>query len=176
MRSRILSRLGAVALAAALGGSAGLAPPPQISTGPARAAVAPDSVRTYEGGPELLPAGLQPLSVTKVPADLADAADSVVLRWAVPRAANVGARVVTIQRYNHWGRSHRRVVGYHLTPAQLAALFPAPRTQAASAVPAPAPAPSGASSSSGSGSVHVRGYTRRDGTYVRPHTRSRPRH
>jgi hypothetical protein len=26
-----------------------------------------------------------------------------------------------------------------------------------------------------SGSVHVRGYRRRDGTYVRPHTRSRPR-
>ncbi len=28
---------------------------------------------------------------------------------------------------------------------------------------------------SGSGPVRVRGYTRRDGTYVRPHTRSRPR-
>jgi hypothetical protein len=29
--------------------------------------------------------------------------------------------------------------------------------------------------SSGGGSVHVRGYTRRDGTYVAPHTRRRPR-
>jgi hypothetical protein len=29
--------------------------------------------------------------------------------------------------------------------------------------------------SSGSGSVYVRGYTRKDGTYVAPHTRSRPR-
>ena len=29
--------------------------------------------------------------------------------------------------------------------------------------------------SSGSGRVYVRGYTRKDGTYVRPHTRSRPR-
>lgn len=28
---------------------------------------------------------------------------------------------------------------------------------------------------SGDGRVHVRGYHRRDGTYVRPHTRSRPR-
>ncbi len=28
---------------------------------------------------------------------------------------------------------------------------------------------------SGGGSVHVRGYYRRDGTYVRPHTRHRPR-
>lgn len=36
--------------------------------------------------------------------------------------------------------------------------------------------PSGGSSASPStgGSVHVRGYYRRDGTYVRPHTRSRP--
>jgi hypothetical protein len=30
-------------------------------------------------------------------------------------------------------------------------------------------------STSSSGSVHVRGYYRKDGTYVRPHTRSRPR-
>lgn len=30
-------------------------------------------------------------------------------------------------------------------------------------------------STSSSGSVHVRGYRRRDGTYVRPHTRRRPR-
>jgi hypothetical protein len=27
----------------------------------------------------------------------------------------------------------------------------------------------------GGGTVHVRGYTRKDGTYVRPHTRSAPR-
>jgi hypothetical protein len=33
------------------------------------------------------------------------------------------------------------------------------------------PAPSG---SSGGGTVYVRGYTRKDGTYVRPHTRSAP--
>lgn len=32
---------------------------------------------------------------------------------------------------------------------------------------------SGSSSSSG-GTVHVKGYTRKDGTYVRPHTRSSP--
>jgi len=30
------------------------------------------------------------------------------------------------------------------------------------------------STSSASGTVHVRGYTRKDGTYVRPHTRSSP--
>jgi hypothetical protein len=29
--------------------------------------------------------------------------------------------------------------------------------------------------SSGGGSVYVRGYTRKNGTYVSPHTRSRPR-
>ena len=33
----------------------------------------------------------------------------------------------------------------------------------------------GGASSRGGGSVHVRGYTRRDGTYVAPHTRRRPR-
>lgn len=31
------------------------------------------------------------------------------------------------------------------------------------------------SSSSSGGSVHVKGYTRKDGTYVKPHTRSAPR-
>lgn len=31
-------------------------------------------------------------------------------------------------------------------------------------------------SSGGAGSVSVRGYTRKDGTYVQPHTRSAPRH
>ncbi|MBU2046577.1 MAG: hypothetical protein KJ712_07595 [Bacteroidetes bacterium] len=31
------------------------------------------------------------------------------------------------------------------------------------------------STSSGSGTVHVKGYTRKDGTYVQPHTRSAPR-
>lgn len=30
-------------------------------------------------------------------------------------------------------------------------------------------------SRSGGGTVHVKGYTRKDGTYVRPHTRSAPR-
>lgn len=34
---------------------------------------------------------------------------------------------------------------------------------------------SSSSSSSSSKTVHVRGYTRKDGTYVRPHTRSAPR-
>jgi len=33
----------------------------------------------------------------------------------------------------------------------------------------------GSSSGGGGGSVYVRGYTRRDGTYVAPHTRRRPR-
>lgn len=33
---------------------------------------------------------------------------------------------------------------------------------------------SSTSSSPSSGTVHVRGYTRKDGTYVRPHTRSSP--
>lgn len=46
--------------------------------------------------------------------------------------------------------------------------------------PAPYPAilrPGGSDHSytGGAGRVHVRGYHRRDGTYVRPHTRSRPR-
>jgi hypothetical protein len=39
----------------------------------------------------------------------------------------------------------------------------------------PQPPSGGSSASPGTGgSVHVRGYYRRDGTYVRPHTRSRP--
>jgi hypothetical protein len=37
------------------------------------------------------------------------------------------------------------------------------------------PANSGATSGATGGSVHVRGYYRRDGTYVQPHTRSAPR-
>ena len=37
-----------------------------------------------------------------------------------------------------------------------------------------APGYGGAPSGSGGGSVHVRGYTRSDGTYVPPHTRSAP--
>jgi endonuclease YncB( thermonuclease family) len=40
--------------------------------------------------------------------------------------------------------------------------------------PAYSPSPS-SSVSSGGGTVHVKGYYRKDGTYVRPHTRSRPR-
>lgn len=41
--------------------------------------------------------------------------------------------------------------------------------------PFPSTPPAYAPPPSGSGRVHVRGYYRRDGTYVRPHTRSRPR-
>lgn len=44
------------------------------------------------------------------------------------------------------------------------------------AAPQPMPAsPSYQGSGGGGGSVQVRGYHRRDGTYVRPHSRSRPR-
>ncbi|MBE2186696.1 MAG: hypothetical protein IAE99_07990 [Rhodothermales bacterium] len=44
----------------------------------------------------------------------------------------------------------------------------------APATPKSAPSYGGSTGGSG-GPVRVRGYTRRDGTYVRPHTRSRPR-
>jgi hypothetical protein len=37
-------------------------------------------------------------------------------------------------------------------------------------------APKASPSSSGTDRVYVRGYTRKDGTYVRPYTRSAPRH
>jgi len=61
-------------------------------------------------------------------------------------------------------------------------IYVAPHTRCRYNIPptmdAPAPAPAGATSSAPCvtgycGSVNVRGYTRKDGTYVRPHTRSR---
>lgn len=55
-----------------------------------------------------------------------------------------------------------------LTPPSI---LPAP---AASLQPSYTPGYAPSYTPTGSGPVHVRGYFRRDGTYVRPHTRSRP--
>jgi hypothetical protein len=51
----------------------------------------------------------------------------------------------------------------------------APAAKGAMAAEPTPPAYSGATSGATGGSVHVRGYHRKDGTYVRSHTRSAPR-
>lgn len=48
-------------------------------------------------------------------------------------------------------------------------------TKKSSYSPSQSSSSSYSSKSSSGGSVHVKGYTRKDGTYVRPHTRSAPR-
>lgn len=68
-----------------------------------------------------------------------------------------------------------RFVAYHVPPKELAALLDS-ADQARSATTAVKAAPAGtASTGSSGGTVHVKGYTRKDGTYVRPHTRRAPR-
>jgi hypothetical protein len=66
------------------------------------------------------------------------------------------------------GDAHEAVVVSYTGPADSLSVT------AASPPSTESPASSGASGCTGSCPVHVRGYTRRDGTYVRPHTRSAP--
>jgi hypothetical protein len=63
--------------------------------------------------------------------------------------------------------------------AAVASAPPAPESVAAAPPTTTSPIgsalSSGATTSGSGGSVHVKGYTRKDGTYVRPHTRKSPR-
>jgi hypothetical protein len=82
------------------------------------------------------------------------------------RAAELGADAVVVQ-YDARKRPHYLAVHFTSTLRET-------RT-AARADPASSVSGSGGASGCTSGcTVHVRGYTRKDGTYVRPHTRSAP--
>jgi hypothetical protein len=87
------------------------------------------------------------------------------------RVAALGSNAMVVQRTN----GHVVFAGFRMTS------LPKPGPASAGAVATG----DGSSGSNGSGSVspggcsgscpvHVRGYTRKDGTYVRPHTRSAP--
>lgn len=95
---------------------------------------------------------------------LDELSDTDLLKHYAPRAGQRGANHVSLLRVN--GR--RMVRAYYLRIPNPVAAVPAD-----SARPQPRSGGSSASPSTG-GSVHVRGYYRKDGTYVRPHTRSRP--
>jgi hypothetical protein len=90
--------------------------------------------------------------------------DTDLLRFYVPQAGRRGANHVSLLQVN--GR--RMVRAYYLRIPLPIAVVPTDSVK-----PQPPSGGSAASPSTG-GSVHVRGYYRRDGTYVRPHTRSRP--
>lgn len=96
---------------------------------------------------------------------LEELSDNDLLRHYAPRAGQRGANHVSLLRVN--GR--RMVRAYYLRIPASIAVIPADSAHTRH----PSSGGSSASPSSG-GSVHVRGYYRRDGTYVRPHTRSRP--
>ena len=90
--------------------------------------------------------------------------DPDLLRHYAPRAGRRGANHVTLLRVG--GR--RMVRAYYVRISVPVAVLPADSAGARRLGGGSSASPSGG------GSVHVRGYYRRDGTYVRPHTRSRP--
>lgn len=130
-------------------------------TVPGYAAVPEDSVEVHDIADSVPEAAVSVARFT-VPEWMLSNTDEQVIASYRPRAARLGATWITLDRSG--GR--RRVVAYYVPLT--ARIRHAVRN--AGARPAAASTPS----SSGSGSVHVRGYYRRDGTYVRPHTRSRP--
>lgn len=115
--------------------------------------------------------------------------DSILMKEVRTRAARQGGTMVTWRRVTPYTLEFivfRDPVIARLSDQRLAARQDsAARGLGRFANGASVPAASGASTSSSSGggssggctgscSVHVRGYTRKDGTYVRPHTRSAP--
>lgn len=94
-----------------------------------------------------------------VPDSMLSRTSAQVIAAYRPHAARLGATWITLDPNS----VRRRVVAYHV-PAGVRIR----RALRDSASPAAVP-------STGSGTVNVRGYYRRDGTYVRPHTRSRAR-
>jgi hypothetical protein len=127
------------------------------------AAVPDDSVEVHHIT-DTVPAEGVSLAKFTVPDSMESHTDDQLIAAYRRRAAQLGATWITVNPAG--GR--RRVLAYHV-PASV-------RIQRMVRVSEPRPAASGApASTSGSGPVHVRGYRRRDGTYVRPHTRSRGR-
>jgi hypothetical protein len=129
----------------------------------AYAAVPDDSVEVHDIT-DTVPAEGVPLAKFTVPDSMESHTDDQLITAYRARAARLGATWITVDPAG--GR--RRVLAYHV-PASVRI-----RRMARDSEPRPA-ATSAPAVSSGSGPVHVRGYRRRDGTYVRPHTRSRGR-
>jgi hypothetical protein len=151
-------------------GGAGWTPPPaaqaanqEQSAPTAYAAVPADSVEVHDLS-EPLPDSAVSVVVLDLPDSLRGQSDAEVIAAYRPRMARLGATWVTLYRKGsqHW------IAGYYVPAGVRTARAARAGTPARDRVSSP-PA------STGSGSVHVRGYYRRDGTYVRPHTRSRPR-
>lgn len=135
------------------------------SAPPAYAAVPIDAVEVHDLS-EPLPDSAVSVVVLDLPDSLRSHSDAQVIAAYSPRMARLGVTWLTLYRKGsqHW------IAGYYVPVGVRAAR--AARATATTRTPDRVSSPP---ASTGSGSVHVRGYYRRDGTYVRPHTRSRPR-
>lgn len=131
----------------------------QTGSAPAYPALPADSVEVHSAS-EALPDSAVSVAQFAVPDSMLSHTDEQVIALYRPQAARLGATWITLDPRG----GQRRVVAYHV-PAGVRIRRAAARRF--DSLPA--------ATSTGSGSVHVRGYYRRDGTYVRPHTRSRGR-
>jgi hypothetical protein len=121
-----------------------------------------DSVEVHDAA-EPVPDSAVSVAQFTVPESMVSHTDEQVIAVYRPQAARLGATWIALDLRG----GQRRVVAYHV-PASV-------RIRHAARESGSRPAATSAPASTGSGTVHVRGYYRRDGTYVRPHTRSRPR-
>lgn len=147
------------------GAEIGTAPAPSYAAGPtgsapAYAALPEDSVQVHDVS-EPVPDSAVTVADYVVPESMLGHTDEQVIASYRPQAARRGATWITVDPRG----GQRRVVAYHV-PASV-------RIRLAARASRPRPAAT-STPSTGSGSVHVRGHYRKDGTYVRPHTRSRP--
>jgi hypothetical protein len=138
-------------------------PAPAYEVAPAYLAVPEDSVQMHEFT-EPLPVMSVSVAQFTLPDSMESHTDEQVIAAYRPQAARLGATWITVDPSN--GR--RRVVAYRVPSGVRIRRVRESADTSTGTTATP-------SSSSGSGSVQVRGYRRRDGTYVRPHTRSRPR-
>lgn len=134
----------------------------QTPSVPAYAAMPEDSVEVHDIS-EPVPDSAVSVAQFTVPDSMVSHTDEQVIAAYRPQAARLGATWMMLDP----GSGRRRVVAYHV-PASV-------RIRRAMRDSGSRPAATSTPTSSGSGPVHVRGYYRRDGTYVRPHTRSRGR-
>jgi uncharacterized membrane protein YgcG len=179
----------------AFGGCTYRLPPPAAPAAPAEPAIALESLQPEGAYSPLAPESVRAERMDVLPANLVRLArvemrqpggepDSALVNRIRSRAARRGGTLVA------WRILRPGVVEYTLArdPVLAAALdrrMAAQRDSAARGLGTDGSGgPHGGSSAgggvsgggcSGSCSVHVRGYTRKDGTYVRPHTRSAPR-
>lgn len=148
------------------GAETGTAPAPSYAAGrtesaPTYAALPEDSVQVHDVS-EPVPDSAVTVAEYMVPESMFSHTDAQVIASYRPQAARRGATWITVDPRG----GQRRVVAYHV-PLSVRIRHAARGTR-------PRPAATSTPSSGGSGSVHVGGYRRRDGMYVRPHTRSRP--